>query len=170
MSSGNLKLNTPQFTSYSYSPPFPSQICFSYSVSLVCISLFLPVPQCFNYCSFILFFSIWLLFISSSCLIIIMARTPYTVQFSLVAQLCLTLCNPMDCSMPDFPSLTNSQSLLESLMSIQSVMPSEHLILLRLLLLLPSVFPSIRVLSDESVLHIRWPKYWSFSFSIKSFQ
>ena len=62
-------------------------------------------------------------------------------------------------------SITNSRSLLK-LMSIGSVMPSNHLILWRPLLLLPSVFPSIRVFSDESVLHIRWPKYWSFSFNI----
>ena len=59
---------------------------------------------------------------------------------------------------------TNSQSLLK-LMSIESVMPSNHLILCHPLLL-PSIFPSIRVFSNESVLHIRWPKYWSFSFSI----
>ena len=51
-------------------------------------------------------------------------------------------------------------------MSIESVMPSNHLILCRLLLLLPSIFPSIRVLSNESIIHIRWPKYWSFSFSL----
>ena len=62
-------------------------------------------------------------------------------------------------------SITNSQSLLK-VMSIESVMPSNHLILYRSLLLLPSIFPSIRVVSNESVLHIRWPKYWSFSFSI----
>ena len=62
-------------------------------------------------------------------------------------------------------SITNSRSLL-TLMSIPLVMPSSHLILFRPLLLLPSVFPSIRVFSNESVLHIRWPKYWSFSFSI----
>ena len=61
-------------------------------------------------------------------------------------------------------SITNSRSLLK-LMSIESVMPSNHLILCRPLLL-PSIFPSIRVFSNESVLHIRWPKYWSFSFSI----
>ena len=61
--------------------------------------------------------------------------------------------------------ITNSQSLLK-LMSIESVMPSNHLILCRPLLFLPSVFPSIRVFSNESVLCIRWPKYWSFSFSI----
>ena len=62
-------------------------------------------------------------------------------------------------------SITNSRSLLK-LMSIESVMPSNHLILCFPLILLPSVFPSIRVFSSESVLHIRWPKYWSFSFSI----
>ena len=62
-------------------------------------------------------------------------------------------------------STTNSRSLL-TLMSIESVMPSNHLILCRPLLLLPSIFPSIRVFSSESVLCIRWPKYWSFSVSI----
>ena len=62
-------------------------------------------------------------------------------------------------------SITISWSLLK-LMSIESVMPSSHLILCRLPLLLPSVFPSIRVFSNESVFHIRWPKYWSFSFSM----
>ena len=61
-------------------------------------------------------------------------------------------------------SVTNSRSLLK-LMSIESVMPSNHLILCRPFLLLPSIFPSLRVFSDESVLHIRCPKYWSFSFS-----
>ena len=63
------------------------------------------------------------------------------------------------------PSITNSWSLLK-LMSIESEMLSNHLILCRPLFLLPSVFPSIRVFSNESALHIRWPKYWSFSFSI----
>ena len=62
-------------------------------------------------------------------------------------------------------SITNSRNLIK-LMCIESVMPSIHLILCRLLLLLPSVFPSIRVFSSESVLRIRWPKYWSFSFII----
>ena len=61
--------------------------------------------------------------------------------------------------------ITNSQSLLK-LMSIESVMPSNHLILCHPLLLPPSIFPSIRIFSNESVLHIRWPKYWSFSFNI----
>ena len=65
-------------------------------------------------------------------------------------------------------SLTNSRSLLK-LMCIKSVIPSNHLILCCPLLLLPSVFPSIRVFSSESVLRIRWPKYWSFSFTISTF-
>ena len=71
---------------------------------------------------------------------------------------------PMDCSMPGFP-VHHSWSLLK-LMSIKSVMPSNHLTLCPPRLLLPSVFPSIRVFSNESALRIRWPKYWSFSFSI----
>ena len=65
--------------------------------------------------------------------------------------------------------ITNSWSLLR-LISIKSVMPFNHLILLHLLLLLPSVFPSIRVFSNESVLHIRWPKYWNFQLQHQSFQ
>ena len=84
------------------------------------------------------------------------------VQFSSVSQSHLTLCDPMGCSMPGFPSL--SLSLLK-LMSIPLVMPSNHLILC-CPLLLPSIFPSIRIFSSELVLLIRWPKYWSFSFSI----
>ena len=71
----------------------------------------------------------------------------------------------MDCSIPGFPVLHSSRSSLE-LASIELVMPSNHLILCHPLLLLPSIFPSIRVFSNESVLHIRWPKYWSLSFSI----
>ena len=70
----------------------------------------------------------------------------------------------MDCSTPGLP-ITNSRSLLK-LMSIELVMPSNHLILCRPLLLLPSIFPTIRVFSDESTLRMRWPKYWGFSFSI----
>ena len=64
-------------------------------------------------------------------------------------------------------SFTISQSLLKFI-SIELVMPSNHLILCQPLLLLPSIFPSIRVFSNESALHIRWPKYWSFSFSIEN--
>ena len=68
-----------------------------------------------------------------------------------------TLCNPMDCSTPGLP--------VHQLMSIESVMPSNHLILCHRLLL-PSIFLSIRVFSNESALCIRWPKYWSFSFNV----
>ena len=82
-----------------------------------------------------------------------------------VSQSCLTLCNPMDCAHQASLSITNSRNLLK-LMSIESVMPSNHLILCCPLLLLLSIFPSIMVFSNESVLCIRWPKYWSFSFSI----
>ena len=86
--------------------------------------------------------------------------------FSSVAQSCPTLCNPKDYSTPQASlSITNARSLLK-LMSIKSVMPSNHLILCHPLSLPPSIFPSIRVFSNKSVLHIRWPKYWSFSFSI----
>ena len=88
-----------------------------------------------------------------------------SVQFSSVAQLCPTLCNPMNCSMPGLPVHSNSRSSLR-LMSSESVMPSSHLILGCPLLLLPSIPPSIRVFSNESTLCMRWPKYWSFSFSI----
>ena len=84
------------------------------------------------------------------------------VQFSSVTQLCQTLCNPMDCSMPGLPvrpPITNSWSL-RRLKSIESVMPSNHRSLCCPLLLPPSIPPSIRVFSNESVLRIRWPKYW----------
>ena len=87
-----------------------------------------------------------------------------SVQFSSVAQSCPTLCNPMNRSTPGLPAITNSRSPSKP-MSIELVMPSSHLILCRPLLLLPSIFPSIRVFSNESALHIRWPKYWSFSFN-----
>ena len=87
----------------------------------------------------------------------------YSVQFSCSSrvQLCLT---PWTSACQASLSITNSQSLLK-LMSIELVMPSNYLILCLPLLLLPSIFPSIRGFSSASVLHIRWPKYWSFSFS-----
>ena len=75
------------------------------------------------------------------------------------------LCDPMDCSRSGFPVLHYLPEFAQT-MSTESVMPSNHLILCRPLLLLPSVFPSIRVFSSELPLHIRWAKYWSFSFSI----
>ena len=79
-------------------------------------------------------------------------------QFSSVAQSCPTLCDPMNHSMPGLP------------VHHQSVMPSSHLILCRPLFLLPPIPPSIRVFSNESTLRMRWPKYWSFSFSISPFK
>ena len=87
------------------------------------------------------------------------------VQFSSVAQSCPTLCDPMDCSTPGFPVITTSWSFFK-LMSFESVMLSNYLICHHLLFLLPSIFPSISVFSNESVLPIRWSKYWSFSCSI----
>ena len=82
----------------------------------------------------------------------------------LVAQSRLTLCNPWTAAHQASLSITNSWHLLK-FMSIESVMPSNRLILCRSLLLLPSIFPSIRVFSNEPTLHIRWPKYWTFSIS-----
>jgi len=90
-----------------------------------------------------------------------------SVLLSSLAQLCLTLCDLMDCSMPGFPVHHQLPELTQT-QSIESVMPSNHLILCCPLLLLPSIFPSIRVFSKKSVLRIRWPKYCSFSFSINT--
>ena len=86
-------------------------------------------------------------------------------QFSSVAQWCSTLWDPWIAACQASLSITNSRSSLK-LTSIESVMPSSHLILCGPLLLLPSIPPSIRVFSNESTLHMRWPKYWSFSFRI----
>ena len=86
-------------------------------------------------------------------------------QFSSVAQSCLTLYDPLTAACQASLSITSFWSLLK-FMSIESVMPSNHRILCRPLLLPPSIFPNIRVFSNESVLRIRWPNYWSFSFSI----
>ena len=88
-----------------------------------------------------------------------------SVQFSSIAQSCPTLVTPWTAACQASLSIANSWSLLK-LMSIESVMKSKHLILCHPLLLLTLIFPSIRVFSNESVLCIRWPKYWSFSFSI----
>ena len=88
-----------------------------------------------------------------------------SVQFSSFTQSCLTLATPWTAAHQASLSITNLQSLLK-LISIESVMPSNHLILCCPLLLLPSIFPSIRVFSNELALHIMWPKYWNFSFSI----
>ena len=90
----------------------------------------------------------------------------FSFQFSSVAESCWTLWDPMNCRRQASLSITKSQSL-PKIMSIESVIPSNHLILSCPLLLLPSIFPSIRIFSNESALHIRWPKYWSFSFNIR---
>ena len=87
------------------------------------------------------------------------------VQFSSVAQLCPTLCDPMDCSTPGLPVHHQLPEFIK-LMTIESVMLPNHLTLCGHLLLLPSIFPSTRVFSNESTLRIRCPKYWSFSFCI----
>ena len=88
-------------------------------------------------------------------------------QFTSIQLLsCVQLCDPMDCSTPGFSVQYQCLELTQTHVSIESVMPPKHLILCRPLLLLPSIFPSIQVFSNESVLYIRWPSYWSFSFSI----
>ena len=87
--------------------------------------------------------------------------------FSSLAQSCPTICNPMNRSTPGLPVHHQLPEFTQTqLTSIESVMPSSHLILCRLLLLLPTIPPSIRVFSNESTLHMRWPKYWSFSITI----
>ena len=94
-----------------------------------------------------------------------MCQKEPSVQFSSVSQSSPTLHDPMNHSTPASLSITISRSSLR-LTSIESVMPSSHLILGHSLLLLPPIPPSIRVFSNESTLRMRWPKYWSFSFNI----
>ena len=91
-------------------------------------------------------------------------RFAIPVQFCSVTQSCLTLCDPMDCSRPGFPVHHQLPEPTQTHVH-WLVMPSNHLILCSPLLLPPSIFPSIRDFSNESVLHISWPKYYSFSFS-----
>ena len=86
-------------------------------------------------------------------------------NFFSVAQACLTLCDPVNSTL-GFPISFTISWILLKLISIESVMPSNHLILCHSLLLPPSIFPNIRVFSNESTLRIRWPKYWTFSFNI----
>ena len=101
----------------------------------------------------------------SICLSVSLEFVISSVQFSSVAQSCLTLCDPMDCSMPGFPVHRQLPQLAQT--HVHKVSDAiHHLILCHPLLLQPSIFPSIRVFSSDSVLCIRWPKYWSFSFSI----
>ena len=91
-----------------------------------------------------------------------------SAQFNSVALSCSTIYDPMDCSKPGFPVHCQLLEFTQT-MSIELVMPSNHLILCCPPLLPPSIFPRIRVFSYESVLHIRWPKHWSFSFSNSPF-
>ena len=109
--------------------------------------------------------SISLLGINLCCYLYQKLVSLYLVQFSSVAQLCPTLCDPMNRSTPGLPVHHQLQEFTQT-HSIKSVMPSSHLILCRPLLLLPPIPPSIRVFSNESTLCMMWPKYWSFSFSI----
>ena len=109
---------------------------------------------------------IWWRMDTCICMAESLCYSPETFQFNSVTQLCPTLCDSMDYSQLQASlSITNPRSLLK-LMFTDSMMPSNHLNLCHPGLLPPSIFPSIRVFSNESVLPIRWPKYWSFSFSI----
>ena len=94
-----------------------------------------------------------------------------SVQFSSVPQSCPALCDPLNCSNPGLPVHHQLPEFTQTHVhpvgdAIQSVMPSRHLIFCRPLLLLPPIHPSIRVFSNKSTLRMRWPKYWSFSFSV----
>ena len=112
--------------------------------------------------------AIWPLTSSGFFFFIAYIHPPFPKQhfsYCLVAQSCLTLCAPMDCSTPGFSVLHYLSGFLK-VMSIVLVMPSNHLMLCHPLLLLPAILPSITIFSNESALHIRWAKYWSFSFSI----
>ena len=92
-------------------------------------------------------------------------KSASSVQFSSVSQLCPTLCNPMNRSTPGLPVHHQLPEFTQT-QSIESVMPSSHLILCCLLFILPPIPPNIKVFSNESTLRMRWPKHWSFSFSI----
>ena len=113
--------------------------------------------------------SVWILELLFPIFYIIYLLTNYYVyQFSSVTQLCPTLCNLMNCSTPGLPVYHQLLELIQTHIHCvgDAIQPSNHLILCHPLLLLPSIFPSITVFSNEAVLRIRWPNYWSFSFSI----
>ena len=141
------------------------------------MTMFIFIFHCIYFSSEVLLVSNSLKFTFSECILYYWNvssflknfRLRYLYQIRSVAQSCLTLCDPMNRSTQHSLSITNSRSSLR-LMSTESVMPSSHLILCRPLLLLPPIPPSIGVFSNESTLLMRWPKYWSFSFSIISFQ
>ena len=102
---------------------------------------------------------------SFHCFIFFYSFYTSSIQFISVVQSCPTLCNPMNHSTPGVP-VHHQLPSTPKLMSIELVMPSNHLILCCPLLLLPSIFPSFKVFSSDSILHTMWPKYWCFSFSI----
>ena len=139
-----LYITLPQYLSY-------FQILFQRMQKLIKISIFKNRCICIT-----LYYLIWAQYF---------AKIRSQLQFTSLAQSRLTLCKPWITAHQASLSITNSQSLLK-LMPIESVMSSNHLILCRPLLLLPPIPPRIRVFSSESTLLMRWPKYWSFSFSI----
>ena len=123
---------------------------------------------CLDHLGYVIYPDLNLHILSNHCYVcwMICFERDHLVQFSSATQqLCPTLLDPMDCSTPGFPVLHQLPELLK-LMSIELAMLSNHLILCHSLLLPPSIFPSLRVFPNESVLHIRWPKYWSFNFNI----
>ena len=132
---------------------------------------FFPVDLIFLL-PFFLFFLLWFdgllqfFFENLLCLSYLLFGFCVSIMFLIcccsVAQLCLTLCDPMDARLP---CSSPSAAACSNFMSIELVMPSNRLILCHLLLLLPSIFPSIRVFCNESALHIRWPRCWSFTIS-----
>ena len=156
--------------SYFWDIPQACVVCTHTSVNQFQISGITQINHCFFlYCSVIH----EALSLKSNCICLTMKasimRATYFPgagpQFSSVTQSYPTFATPWTTALQASLSITNSRSLPQP-MSIELAMPSNHLILCHPLLLLPSIFPNIRVFSNESVLHIRWPKYWSFSFSI----
>ena len=131
---------------------------FSYAANVISVffrTLYKKILQQKGYQKLINYKNIWIIL-----QFIILPK--YFHQFISVAQSCLTLMQPHDTALQVSLTISNSQSLPKS-MSTEWVMPSNHLILCHPLLLLPSIFPSIRVFSNESALHMRWPKYWSLA-------
>ena len=128
-----------------------------------CMKLVGRDPTCSFCCNIFLFWNTQFTYLSWFSLML--STLGHSVHFSSVVQSCQTLCDPMNCSMPGLPVHHQLREFTQTHVH-ESVMPSNHLILCHPLLLLPSIFLSIRVFSNESALRMRWPKYWSFSFSI----
>ena len=142
-------------------PPTLLSLGFVFLVGTVPLWACAPTSLDSSFCIYVKLLA-WIVWVPFHLLDVLLAPHEFSsVQFSCVQ----LFASPWTAARQASLSITNSQSLF-TLMSIESVMPSNHLILCRPLLLLPLVFPSIRVFSNESVLHIRWPEYWSFSFSM----